>query len=157
MNTTSPDPSVQRAELSVRERSALRALARVLIPPSAQYGIPGADDDTIFAAILAAAVAEGERVRDALVRLDDAAAGEYAQLDDVHRVSAAETFSRANPHAIALLFSVVARCYYRDDRVMCAIEMEPRAPFPRGFEVEASELALLDPVRARARMYRDAY
>jgi hypothetical protein len=141
----------------VREQSALRVLARALIPPSAQYGIPGADDDAIFAAILAAAEGEGERVRDALVRLDDAGAGEYAQIDDVRRAGVTESFGRANPHAIALLFSLVARCYYRDDRVMRAIEMEPRAPFPRGFEVEASELALLDPVRARARMYRDAY
>jgi hypothetical protein len=30
-----------------------------------------------------------------------------------------------------------------------------RAPFPKGFELEAGDLSLLDPVRARPKVYRD--
>jgi hypothetical protein len=34
--------------------------------------------------------------------------------------------------------------------------MEPRPPFPEGFEVEEGDWSLLDPVRARPKLYRDA-
>ena len=157
MDATLPVSCTNPPGLSEREQSALRALAGVMIPPSAQYGVPGADDAAIFAEIVAAAAGEGGRARDALARLDDGAAGGYAQLDAARRVAVAEAFGRAMPQSAALLFSLVARCYYRDERVMRALEMEPRAPFPRGFDLEPSELALLEPVIARAKVYRDAY
>ena len=48
------------------------------------------------------------------------------------------------------------QCYYRDDRVMKAIGMERRPPFPLGFQVETGDLSLLEPVRARGKKYRDA-
>ena len=51
---------------------------------------------------------------------------------------------------------VVARCYYRDDRVLTAIGVEPRPPFPKGYEVPQGDWSLLDPVRARGPIYRDA-
>jgi hypothetical protein len=51
---------------------------------------------------------------------------------------------------------VAARCYYRDDRVMRAIGMEVRAPYPLGFKVEQGDLSLLEPVRLRGKKYRDA-
>jgi hypothetical protein len=49
---------------------------------------------------------------------------------------------------------VVLLCYYRDDRVMRSLGQEPRAPFPKGHVVEQGDWSLLDPVRARPRMYR---
>ena len=45
--------------------------------------------------------------------------------------------------------------YYQDDRVMEAIGLEARPPFPKGSEVVAGDLSLLDPVRARGQVYRD--
>ena len=45
--------------------------------------------------------------------------------------------------------------YYQDDRVMEAIGLEARPPFPKGYEVVAGDLSLLDPVRARGQVYRD--
>ena len=39
---------------------------------------------------------------------------------------------------------------------MRSLEMEARAPFPKGFEVEAGDWSLLDPVRARSPIWRDA-
>jgi hypothetical protein len=47
------------------------------------------------------------------------------------------------------------QCYYRDDRVMRALGLEPRAPFPRGHGLEQGEWALLDAVRNRPPMWRD--
>lgn len=144
------------APLTDVEREDLRALAAVMIPPSTQFGMPGADDAGIFSEILKAATCEGARVRESLARLGGLADGAYARLDPARRIAVAESFRHAAPAAAALIFSLVARCYYRDDRVMHALEMETRAPFPGGFTVEAGDLSLLDPVRARPKVYRDA-
>ena len=52
------------------------------------------------------------------------------------------------------LISIILQCYYRDDRVMRSLEMEPRPPFPQGFEVEQGDWSLLDPVKRRGKIYR---
>ena len=49
----------------------------------------------------------------------------------------------------------VLQCYYRDDRVMRALGIEPRAPFPKGRVLEQGDWSLLDAVRGRPRMWRD--
>ena len=68
----------------------------------------------------------------------------------------AGAFIKAQPDLVMLLTTLIARCYYRDDRVMRSINMEPRAPFPGGFEVEQGDWSLLDPVRERPAFYRRA-
>ena len=57
---------------------------------------------------------------------------------------------------LEVLHRVIPQCYHRDDRVMRAFGMEPRPPFPKGFEVEQGDWSLLDPVRARPKLYRPA-
>lgn len=44
--------------------------------------------------------------------------------------------------------------YYQHPRVVSALGLEPRPPHPQGYEVEPSDLTLLDPVRARPTLYR---
>jgi hypothetical protein len=39
---------------------------------------------------------------------------------------------------------------------MRSLGMEPRPPYPKGFAVEQGDWSLLDPVRARPTLYRDA-
>jgi hypothetical protein len=46
--------------------------------------------------------------------------------------------------------------YYRDDRVMTALGLEPRPPFPLGHPLEDADPALLAPVKARAPFWRPA-
>ena len=57
--------------------------------------------------------------------------------------------------ALKSLTSVILQCYYRDDRVMRSLGMEPRPPFPKGLEVEQGDWSLLDPVRERPKFYRE--
>jgi len=52
--------------------------------------------------------------------------------------------------------SLVMQCYYRDDRVMESLGMEPRPPFPEGFEVEEGDWSMLEPVQRRGKIWRDA-
>ena len=60
-----------------------------------------------------------------------------------------------NPALCGELARHVANWYYQQDAVLLAIGLEARAPFPRGYDVAAGDLSLLEPVRARAAIYRD--
>jgi hypothetical protein len=44
--------------------------------------------------------------------------------------------------------------YYQHPRVLALLGAEARAPYPKGYEVEESDLGLLDPVRRRPPLYR---
>ena len=56
--------------------------------------------------------------------------------------------------AVGVLTRIVLLCYYRDDRVMVSLGLEPRPPFPKGHEIEQGDWSLLDPVRARKPFWR---
>jgi hypothetical protein len=147
--------------LPVDERRALRCLVALMIPASAEYGVPGADDDAIFADILRSLGRDAQAVRQALRELEQCAAQgsrgtAFADLPERERVAAAQRLRETRPALASVLVAVTTRCYYRDDRVMRSLGMEPRPPFPEGFEVEPGDWSLLEPVRARGRIYRDA-
>ena len=66
----------------------------------------------------------------------------------------AAAFRETGGAPLAALVRVVLLCYYRDDRVMGSLGLEPRPPFPRGHVVEQGDWSLLDLVRKRVPMYR---
>ena len=57
--------------------------------------------------------------------------------------------------AMTALGRAVLQCYYRDDRVLRSLGVEPQAPFPKGRVLEQGDWSLLDAVRGRPRMWRD--
>jgi hypothetical protein len=136
------------------EARTLRLVAAMMIPASTAFGVPGADDDTIFADILASVGRDAALVRQALDRLDALAGGVFANLSLEQRLAAAAALRAEGGASLAALNRVIAQCYYRDDRVMRSLGMELRAPFPKGFELEQGDWSLLDPVRARPAFYR---
>ena len=155
------------------ERSTLQVFAGAIIPASTEYGIPGADDADIVADILATARPYYDAVRAGLAFQDTVATAAYgvpfAHLSEADRVDFVERSNTAggfdhiewefDPKAISgqrTLISIILQCYYRDDRVMRSLEMEPRPPFPQGFEVEQGDWSLLDPVKQRGKIYRSA-
>jgi len=141
--------------LTVEEQHHLRTVAASMIPASAELGLPGADDGPIFDEILDAAAPDRAGVREALRLLDETSGGDFAVLDAGSQTAMAEKFRIQHPNQFVLLVSIVVRCYYRDDRVMRWLGMDPRPPFPLGFELKQGDWSLLDPVRARPRLYRE--
>jgi hypothetical protein len=140
--------------LSPQDIDDLRCVAGLMIPPSDEYGVPGADDDSIFADILASLGHDTEGVRMALAALARFADKPFATLDAVSRDGVVERYREAHGSGVGLLSRVILQCYYRDDRVLLALGIEPRPPFPKGNTLEQGDWTLLDPVRARARMWR---
>ena len=147
-------PVVEPPALPDGERRALRALAGTMIPASVRYGVPGADDESIFADIEASLGRDGDAVRRALLHLEQLAGCPFDALAPDERLPAALRLRDSEPALADVLATVVVRCYYRDDRVMRSIGMEPRPPYPQGHEVEQGDWSLLEPVRARGPIWR---
>jgi hypothetical protein len=142
--------------LTPAQRNDLRALAGLMIPASDEFDVPGADDPAIQADILATLGRDAAPVRAALDALATIAGAPLASLDPARREAAAmELRARGGP-AVAALTRVVLQCYYRDDRIVRSLGLEPRAPYPKGHVLEDGDWSLLDPVRARKPFWRRA-
>ena len=142
--------------LTPAERRDLQCVAGMMIPPSAEFGVPGADDPAIFADITSTMGRDVSGVREALRDLNALSGGAFADLDTAGREAAAEAFQARGGITLATLSRVILQCYYRDDRVVRSLGLEPRPPFPKGHVLEQGDWSLLDPVRARPKMWRDA-
>jgi hypothetical protein len=127
----------------------------MIIPASAEYGVPSAGDAVIFADILRSLGRDAGHVVAVLRTLDAFAGGVFADLDPARREAVAARLRETGGDALMYLSRIVLQCYYRDDRVMRSLGLEVRPPFPKGFEVEQGDRSLLDPVRARQPFFRE--
>ena len=122
---------------SAAQKDALREIVGYMIP--AGSGRPAASDEPIFADILNSLRGDAD-VAHMVLEI-------YANTD-------LEGLSRLRNPAVSALVAVTVQCYYRDDAVMQALEMEARPPHPQGYAVDAGDYTLLDPVRERGAIYR---
>lgn len=143
------DPTLTKAEMA-----DLRCLAGMIVPPSAKYGVPGADDDRIFADIVNSIGRDRSHVQAALTALRSLAGGPFVALDAARRGEVAARLRAEDRGPVRVLTRIVLLCYYRDDRVMVSLGLEARSPFPKGHEVEQGDWSLLDPVRSRKPFWR---
>ena len=148
---------VHAPPLTPTQRRTLRAAAALVIPASAEFGgVPGADDESIAADIERTLGRDRPAVMLALDKLDAAAGGPLADQTAAQRDAAGRWLREHEPLLATTFAGLVVACYYRDDRVMRSLGLEPRPPYPQGFEVEPGDYAsMLEPVRARGRLWRD--
>lgn len=142
------------APLTPAQRDDLRALAGIMIPTSLEFDIPGADDPAIQSDIVATLGRDAEPVREALQALARLAGAPLAELDPARRHAVALQWRETGGPTVAALTRVVLQCYYRDDRVVRSLGLEPRPPYPQGHVLEEGDWSLLDPVRARRPFWR---
>jgi hypothetical protein len=95
-------------------------------------------------------------VREALDELRHLAGAPLASLDPARREAVAMGWREGGGSAAATLIRVVLQCYYRDDRVVRSLGLEPRPPYPIGHVLEQGDWSLLDPVRTRPPLWRQA-
>ena len=141
-------------QLAPRQRDDLRVIAAAMIPASAEFAVPGADDPMIQADIVATLGRDTAPVREALDALAGLAGQPLASLDPIRQRAVVMEFRARGGPAAATLSRVILQCYYRDDRVVRSLGLEPRPPYPKGHELEAGDWSLLDPIRARPPMWR---
>ncbi len=142
--------------LTPAQRDNLRAIAGVIIPASAQFDVPGADEPAIQADIVATLGRDAGLVRQALDEFARLAGSPLASLNPERRDAVALELRAKGGAAVATLTRIVLQCYYRDDRVVRSLGLEPRPPYPKGHVLEEGDWTLLDPVRARPKLWRPA-
>ena len=126
-----------------------------MVPADTEYGVPGADDATIFADIVSSLGRDAQAVRTALSMLQEIAGEDLRSMDAATAEAAAMTLLRRDDPVVTALGRAVLQCYYRDDRVVRSLGIEPLAPFPKGRLLEQGDWSLLDAVRGRPPMWRD--
>ncbi len=151
------------SSLTEQQSTTLRLLVGRMIPASDAYGVPGADDPAVFERIeaaVAAVAADEERVAYALTVLDQMAetthGSAFSALDDKDRAGVAAAFAASGSPAVDVITAVTETSYYSDERVMDALGIEGRPPFPQGYDVPQGDWSLLDPVKRRPKQYREA-
>jgi hypothetical protein len=143
------------SELTPAELRDLRRLAGFMVPSSTDYRVPGADDAAIFADIVRSLGRDQNDVRKALAMLRELAGEDFAAVDEAEAEAMAMALLRRQGPEITALGRAVLQCYYRDDRVIGSLGLEPGPPFPKGHAVEQGDWSLLDAVRNRPPMWRD--
>jgi hypothetical protein len=159
--TQSARPIASDHPIPVSERAVLNRLLDLMIPASPDGALPSAGsldlyadrsrlDDGALATLregLRALAAQAlDREGMAFVDLDEMRA---MRLVDAHRIAAPEFFG--------IFVTQSAARYYQHDRVMIALGLEPRPPWPAGNVVTEGDWSLLDAVRERARAHGNLY
>ena len=126
-----------------------------MIPASAERRLPGADDPAIQADIARTIGRDLPLVKEAIAAIVAKSGGTFAALDVDRREALINDYYAGKSAPAMTLGRVILGAYYRDDRVLTALGVEPRAPFPKGFIVEQGDWSLLDAVRNRPQLWRD--
>jgi len=135
-------------------RETLCRLLDLMIPASGDGRLPSAGSLDLYAdrgrlddAVLDA-LRDGLDGIAALAR--ERSGREFAALDDEEAMATVNEYRAIAPQFFAVFVVQSAARYYQHDRVLIAIGLEPRAPFPLGNDIPEGDWSLLDPVRARA-------
>ena len=113
--------------LTASELRDFRRLAGIMVPACAEYGVPGADDAAIFADIIRSLGRDRNDVRKALAQLRELAGEDFGTLEASAEEAAATALLEREGAEIMALGRAVLQCYYRDDRVVRSLGLEPRA------------------------------
>jgi hypothetical protein len=143
------------AKLSAAEIRDLRDIAGTMVPGSTAFGVPGADDPAILADIVRSIGRDLPPVREALAGIAAKAGGAFAGMDRNRRETLINDYYSSGGTPAAALGRVVLGAYYRDDRVLLALGLEARPPFPKGYTLDQGDWSLLDAVRSRPPLWRD--
>ena len=147
------------AVLDSDQQRTFGAILDMIIPASGDGRFPSAAETDVLGYVAKTDPKLLETVRIELDRLNTMSENLHGLVfGDAHETVRQELLDEIRgkePQFLRGLAVQTVTCYYQDDRVMEAIGMEARPPFPKGYEVVAGDLSLLDPVRARGQVYRD--
>ena len=148
---------------SAHELDTLAAVLDQVIPPSADGRLPGAGflaHGERFGSVIRLLPGLDLGLVGGLAACDEHARGrgaaDYLALGDADRAAVLNDVAAADAGFVPSLMFLAYTTYYVEERVIAALDLEPRPPHPKGFAMPGNDLSLLDPVRARGKLYRDA-
>ena len=94
-----------------------------------------------------------------LSALDELAAGRgarcFAELSGQEKRDVLNELATTQPAFLPGLIFQTYVGYYQNARVVEALGLEARPPYPKGYDLELGDLTLLDAVRQRTKLYRE--
>jgi hypothetical protein len=143
------------------EQRTLTAVLDEIIPPSGDGKLPGAGELGLSLYVDQALQRTPELrplISQALAALDERArsrgAQGFAALPAGDRSQLLGELASANPGFLPGLILHTYAGYYQNARVVEALGLEPRPPYPKGYDMEPSDFSLLDAVRQRPELFR---
>lgn len=141
------------------QHAILDAVLNLIVPPSADGRMPGAAEVGVPAYLFAEAPDALPVLREELAELERRARARFARgfaaLEERERQTLVEELRAQQPSFMSRLAMETLACYYQHDRVLEGLGLEARPPYPKGHQVVQGDLSLLEPVRARGKIYRD--
>ena len=133
------------------ERQVIAAIAEATISQDESRNMPAASDPRVLVIILEKAASFETRLKAGIEllqsELDPLAISSRELIDKLDSDSRLRSFSR-------ILTIVTLQSYYQDRRVLEALGLTSRPPFPLGHELGSSDWSLLEPVKKRDPFYR---
>jgi hypothetical protein len=137
------------------DRRTLSAVLGELLPASDDGRMPAAGELGLAAFVEQGAAPGSELARALPALLASLGARGFAGLERAARVALLKELEQASPSAFRALLAVAYGGYYQHPRVVEALGLEARPPFPKGYAVPPSDFGLLDAVRRRPSFYRE--
>ena len=156
MSEDAPAPA-----LSDDQARVLAAVLDTLIPPSEDGRLPGAGELGLAvyveqalqqAPALLPLITRGLAILDDLAR--PASPAGFAALPQPGRAELLTRLSESDPGFLPGLLYHTYAGYYQSPRVVEALGLEARPPYPEGYAMEPTDFRLLDAVRRRPKLYR---
>lgn len=158
--TSSNAVSEEMVMLTSDQQRILSLVLNMIVPPSPQRKLPGAADINFLEFLQTRATDIVPEIRRELDQLELLAKKQFAcafvTLQEQQRQSLVDEVRKLEPNFMNRLALETVTCYYEHPGVLAALEIEDRPPYPEGHQVIAGDLMLLQPVRKRGKIYRDA-
>lgn len=144
--------------LTAVQRAILDVVLDQMIPEDPTREKPSAVDVGVFEYIAERNPESFLEIGRQLDELDALSVSTYTKpYTELTRESHDEILNRLRAQDARFLLSLAVQtveCYYLDARVMTAIGLPTRPPYPDGYVVPRGDLTLLDPVRERGAIWR---
>ena len=150
---------MSNATLGPETARGLAALLDELVPPSEDGQLPGAGALGLGPTLHANTPELRTVIEQGVAALDEHArsrgASDFADLAQHERSAVLNEVADEQAALVpGLVFQTYVH-YYQHPRVLSGLRLEPRPPYPKGYEMEPTDLTLLDPVRERSKLYRE--
>jgi hypothetical protein len=149
--------------MTTEHARTLASILDAIIPPRADGALPGAGTLGLDAHIAQAVerapeldfvVAPGVAAADALA--SERHGRRFAELAPDEKLEVLHALDGTHPAFVGTLVFHAYIAYYQHPRVREALGLEARPPHPSGYAMAPNDLTLLDVVRRRSKLYRDA-
>ncbi len=144
---------------SIQQRELIARLAGAMIPAEGDF--PSASDSEVMLNIIEKLSMHDEVVTRGIVALENLADNQYekyesscSELSTIELGSLIDSLRSQEPVFVQLLQMHIVTSYYQNDKVLEVLGVAAGAPYPKGYDIAATDWSILDPVRARKPFYK---